>query len=249
MAADDLKVRILGCSDAFSTGGNYQTSFLVKTQHLHFLIDCGATILTSIQKYKVDAEAIRYIFITHFHGDHYGGLPYFLMYAKLHQKRKTPLCIYGPAGIKHRTLQLMEMLYQGSTEGDWGFDLAFKEYTSNTPVFFEGYTLTPFPVKHSAQALPHGFRFEIGTKVLAYSGDTTWVDELIALSHQADLFICECNFYDTQTEVHLDYKTLKHKWPGLTAQRLLLTHLGTEMLSRLASLDFECATDGLELSL
>ena len=87
-----------------------------------------------------------------------------------------------------------------------------------------------------------------GGQILAYSGDTEWVEALLAISAEADLFICECYGYDKTAPYHLDWETLSAKLPAITAQRLLLTHMSSRMLARRDTVDaprIALAEDGL----
>lgn len=105
-----MKLKILGCGDAFGSGGNLNTCFYVETSKIKFLIDCGATGLISLKKYKIEPSDIDYIFISHFHGDHFGGLP-FIMLDHFRKPRTKALYIVGPKGIKEKTLVCLELLY------------------------------------------------------------------------------------------------------------------------------------------
>ena len=68
---------------------------------------------------------------------------------------------------------------------------------------------------------PLALRVEYAGKVIAYSGDTEWTDALIDVAKDADLFVCECNFYDRKAPGHLDYMTLieKHSQIQVRADR------------------------------
>ena len=81
--------------------------------------------------------------------------------------------------------------------------------------------------------------------MLAFSGDTEWTDTLLELSAGADLFVCECFGYESAPPHHLDYRTLDAHRPALTCRRLLLTHMGEEMLARASALGLDAAHDGL----
>src|ERR1700760_1646363 len=70
--------------------------------------------------------------------------------------------------------------------------------------------ITAYPVVHSPATAPHALRVEYAGTTIAYSGDTEWTDALIEASADADVFICECNFFDTKAPGHLDYETLMH---------------------------------------
>jgi ribonuclease BN (tRNA processing enzyme) len=89
----------------------------------------------------------------------------------------------------------------------------------------------------------------MGTKVISYSGDTAWTESLEKLAKNADLFICECNFYEREVKEHLNYKLLKENISLLGYKQIMLTHLGKEMLQNLEKIDLDCAFDGKKIRL
>lgn len=92
-------------------------------------------------------------------------------------------------------------------------------------------------------------RIECDGKVLAYTGDTEWIDALIKSGQKADVLIAECYTYERKVRFHLDYSTLREKIPLIGARRVILTHMSPDMLSRCGDLkDHEAASDGLEVA-
>ena len=69
-----MRLQFIGTGDAFGSGGRFNTCFLVESSGLRFLIDCGATSLTALNRFDVDPDSIDAVFISHLHGDHFGGL-------------------------------------------------------------------------------------------------------------------------------------------------------------------------------
>src|SRR5207302_8674683 len=101
-AMGQVTVRFLGCGDAFGSGGRFQTCFLVRSDTARFLIDCGASSLIAMNRFGVDPAEIDLILLSHLHGDHYGGLPFFLLDAQILRRRTRPLVIAGPPGLRKR---------------------------------------------------------------------------------------------------------------------------------------------------
>jgi ribonuclease BN (tRNA processing enzyme) len=64
-----------------------------------------------------------------------------------------------------------------------------------------------------------------------------------------DLFLCECSFYEQESANHLNYKTLQENLTRLECRKLVLTHLGEEMLRRREELEATCAEDGMVIEL
>ncbi len=244
MNNQDISIQILGGGDAFGSGGNFQTSFYISSNDFHFLVDCGATALISMKKYFVAPELIDTIVLTHLHGDHFSGISFFLLDAQYVQRRKEPLHIIGPEGTEKKVFQALEIFYPGIEVEKFSYFIKFKEYHS-----FESFGAGPlqietFPVLHAAGAKPHGLRIKFGSKVLAFSGDTTWDDILFKIAENADVFMCECNFYETTNDNHLNYTLLQQKRKGLTCNKIILNHLGDEMLQNIDKIDLPIAEDG-----
>jgi len=106
-------------------------------------------------------------------------------------------------------------------------------------------TVTAFPVVHASGAPPYALRVDYGGRIIAYSGDTEWAESLVEAARDADLFVCEAYMFDRPVKFHLDYKTVEAQAERLGARRIILTHMGRDMLAREAEARFERAHDGL----
>jgi ribonuclease BN (tRNA processing enzyme) len=70
-----------------------------------------------------------------------------------------------------------------------------------------------------------------------------------ALADGADLFIAECYFFRKPVRFHLNYPDLVTHKTEIRAKRIVLTHLGKEMLANIDSVSEQCAYDGLVIAL
>jgi len=239
-----MRLQFLGCGDAFGSGGRFNTCFHVTTAESAFLIDCGASSMIALRKFGVDPNAIASIFITHLHGDHFGGLPFLLLDAQLVSRRTAPLTIAGPPGLAERLAATMEALFPGSSAIERRFPLDLVELTPGERRAVGGVTVTPYLVRHACGAPPFALRLESGGKVVAYTGDTEWTEALIPAAQEADLFIAEAYFHDKKIRYHLDWQSLAPHLPAIRPKRLILTHFSPDMLARLGDLPVEAAEDG-----
>ena len=122
-----VTITFAGSGDAFGSGGRFNTCFFVTTSATRFLIDCGATSLVAMQRAGVNPNAIDTVFITHLHGDHFGGLPFFLPDAQLISRRTAPLTLAGPPGFEARLMTIMEAMFAGSTKVERKYPFTIRE--------------------------------------------------------------------------------------------------------------------------
>jgi ribonuclease BN (tRNA processing enzyme) len=244
-----MRVQFLGCGDAFGSGGRFNTCFHVTAAGTAFLIDCGASSMIAMRKFGVDPNGIASIFITHLHGDHFAGIPFFILDAQLVSRRQAPLAIAGPPGLTERLRVTMEALFPGSSAIAQKFPLSVVELAPEERREIGGVTVTPYPVHHACGAPPYALRLESGGKVVAYTGDTEWTETLIPAAREADLFIAEAYFHDKKIRHHLDWRSLEPHLAAIRPKRLILTHFSPDMLSRVGSLPVEAAEDGKVISL
>jgi ribonuclease BN (tRNA processing enzyme) len=240
-----MQLRFVGCGDAFGSGGRFNTCFHVTGENVNFLIDCGATSLPALKQHNIARENIDLILITHFHGDHFAGLPFLLLDAQF-TRRSRPLVIAGPEGIETRLTQVMEALFEHSSQTRQRFELSVIALRPEETRTFGAVTVTPFPVVHGESGGPFlGYRIEAEGRVIAYSADTEWTDTLIPLGRDADLLIAEAYYYDRIVKNHLSLKTLEAHLPEIRPKRLILTHMNDDMLGRLEALGHTAASDGM----
>jgi ribonuclease Z len=90
-----FEVTILGNNSAVAAFGRHPTAQVLNVNHQLYLLDCGEGTQFQINKYRVKPSKIRYIFISHLHGDHFFGLVGLLTSMSL-MHREQPLTIFGP---------------------------------------------------------------------------------------------------------------------------------------------------------
>jgi ribonuclease BN (tRNA processing enzyme) len=240
-----MQLRFVGCGDALGSGGRANTCFHVTGKSVNFLIDCGASSLPALKRLEIARDDIDLILITHFHGDHFGGLPFLLLDAQF-TRRTRPLVIAGPEGIETRLAQVMEALFEHSSKTKQRFDLSVVALTPEETRSFGAVEVTPYPVMHGESGGPFlAYRIEAEGRVIAYSADTEWTETLIPAARNADLFIAEAYYYDKIVKNHLSLKTLEAHLPEINARRLILTHMSDDMLGRVDELPYAAAEDSM----
>lgn len=245
----NVTVQFLGSGDAFGSGGRFQACILVRSDDSSFLLDCGASSLIALRRFDVDPNSIDAILISHLHGDHFGGLPFFILDAQLVSRRERPLVIAGPPGLEARLPQAMEALFPGSSNVQQRFPVELIELPDGAPTGIGAIEVTPHAVVHASGAPAYALRVRCSDKLIAYSGDTEWTDALVRVADGADLFICEAYTFDKEMKFHLNYATLMQHRDALTCRRLVLTHMSANMLRRLGDIDVEAAEDGMVIEL
>ena len=241
-----MHIQFVGSGDAFGSGGRFNTCFHVVSEELNFLVDCGASSLIAMKRLGIDPNAIDLIVLTHYHADHCGGVPFFILNAQFVAKRVRPLAIAGPPPIKEWFPRQMEIAFAGSSHAAKKFEVSLVELAPEHPWVFRNAEIRSVRVRHG---LPpesyHGYRISIDGKVLAFSGDTEWTDSLIELGRDADLFVSEAYVYDRPVKMHLAYQQLIENLDLIRPKRLIITHMSNDMLTRGDATAYEKAQDGL----
>lgn len=245
-----MEFRVVGCGDAFGSGGRLNTCFHVTGKSTRFLLDCGATSMVGLHRENIDRPAIDLVLITHLHADHAGGLPFLVLDAQFFAKRTRPLTVAGPPGLSAWYPQAMELAFPGSSRTRQKFPLTLVELAADEAWRFADLAVRPSLVQHGEAIAPaYGYRIELDGRVLAYTGDTEWTETLVPLGRDADLLVAECYWFAKDVPWHLSWATLAKHLPRIAPRRTLLTHMSTDMLAHLADVSCETADDGLLLEI
>lgn len=243
-----VTVQFLGSGDAFASGGRFQACISVRSERAHVLLDCGTSSLVAMRQLGVDPESVDAVVVTHLHGDHFGGIPFLVLDAQF-GRRERPLLLAGPPGLRERALQAMDVFFPGSSTTERRFELRFVELAERIETVVGAVAVTGYEVPHASGAPAYALRLVCGGTVVAYSGDGAWSEALVEAARGADLFICEAYSFEKPIKHHLAYATLREHRARLDCRRIVLTHMGADMLARRAEVDEETAEDGLSLTL
>lgn len=244
-----VTVTFAGSGDAFGSGGRFQACIYLRPGGgSPVLLDCGATSLSALKRTGLDPGEVSAVFVSHLHGDHFGGLPFLILDGQF-SRRTKPLTIAGPPGIARRLTDTMECLFPGSSTVSRRFAVDVIELVPGTSTTTGGVTVRAWEADHPSGAPPLLLRLNLAGKTIAYTGDTAWTDALVAASQDADLLIAEAYYQDKKIPYHLRLADLDAHRHHLTARRVILTHMSADMLAGRRETHFDYADDGLTITL
>jgi len=150
-----LNILFLGTGGSWPTIKRNVTSIAVKRGSEIILFDCGEGTQRQFQKSKLSYMQISKIFITHFHGDHFLGIPGLIQTMQLND-REIPLHIYGPKGMIKLTDQLLSLGYFKPN-----YEIISHEINENDVIDFGEYYIKTLKVKHGVPTLAYALEEKI----------------------------------------------------------------------------------------
>jgi ribonuclease BN (tRNA processing enzyme) len=244
-----MKLHVLGCGDAFGSGGRHQSGYLVEASDRLFLLDCGPTTLLAMKRAGLNPSDLDAIILSHLHGDHFGGIPFFFIEYLYRKPRDNPLTIAGPPGVEERVRGLFELMYGNGQNVKEIPPTHFRVLSPQQQQSVNGVEVFPFRVPHQTHDTSLGLRVGYEGKQILFSGDSAWTDLFVGHARGVDLFLCECSFYSEQPGMHVNYLGLQANLSRLDCKKLVLTHMGEEMLARRHEVTATLAEDGMVIEI
>ena len=231
-----MKIKFLGTGSGKTSLNRYHSSLLITSNNFDLLVDCGDGISKAILKQNIDFNSIDSILISHFHADHFAGLPSLITQMKL-SSRKNDLKIFVHSSEKsfledfifhsylfkdRMTFKLKIISFDEENEIKVSEDLCF---ISKLNSHLEKYRKYDQQNKLGFASL--SFLFEDDENAVIYSGDIGTENDLLLFDQKVDWIITETT--------HIKPENLLNILNKIESSKLILTHIGDDYEKSLKS--------------
>lgn len=212
-----MELTIIGHWGGFPKAGEASSGYLLTHNDFHLLIDCGSAVLSKLQNI-ISAEKLDGIILSHYHPDHtadIGVIQHALYVGKFTNNYDRTLPIYGH-GLDREGFN--QLTYKDVAAGIF--------YKPEEILYVGPFRISFLQTHHTVPCF--AMKIEADGKALVYTGDTSYFKEMAVFSEQADVLLCESNFYkgmDGKSAGHMTSEEAGKTAHQAGVDKLILTHL------------------------
>lgn len=186
-----------------------------------FLLDCGFTTPHIYFSYYEDPDALDGVWISHFHGDHFFGVPLLLL-RFWEMGRRKKLFFAGQAGTEEKIVSAMELAYPGFISR-LQFSVDFLQIKAELP---HDILSTSWTVAENVHSQPcFSLRIDDGRQSVFYSGDGKPTSATISLARGCDLAVHESFLLAEEVANHGSISSCLDFARKAAVKKLALVHL------------------------
>jgi ribonuclease BN (tRNA processing enzyme) len=219
-----MKLTVVGSGTVVPNGNRNSASYFLETPDARVMLDCGAGSLHALDRFKLPWQKMTHMFVSHFHVDHVGelGSLFFAFKHGLRDEREEPLTLVGPRGLD-RVMRGLELAFGPDLfKPKFPVDVRLLDPGSRIEIGGEAH-LSVAKTPHTDESL--AVRVESAGRVICYTGDTEYSEQLAGFFSKADLLVAECSFRERKEGVpHLSIKDVATLAARACVARLVVTH-------------------------
>jgi len=228
-----VRLVVIGSADAYNAAGRGHSCYWLETRAGVWMVDFGATALQGLRRCGLDPGRLEGVVLTHFHGDHIGGLPYLLIDLAFNHDRRHPLSIAGPAGTRCRVEAVCRAAYGEVIDTRLPFVLDFIELPPRGRERLASLNVETWPAEHGSEGHALLLRVEEpGGVALAFTGDTAMVEAIFEAARGAACLVAECTELRAGTPGHCSWEEWRGSLSRVESASVVFTHLSAEVRAK-----------------
>ncbi|MEO8648100.1 MAG: MBL fold metallo-hydrolase, partial [Acidobacteriota bacterium] len=224
-----MELTVLGSGSSVPHAKRCSSAYWLGIGGAAVLLDCSAAAVSRMPAEGLDWSSLDAIWISHFHLDHCAGLAPLLFgtkHAPDTRRRKKPLMIFGPVGLRDLILRFSDANTYGLLEQPFPIEVVEVEPLEKFEIL-PGVEATTLKTPHTPESLAIHIRG--GGRTLVYTSDTGYAEAMSAFARRVDLLLMECSFYQNKpTAKHLVLAEAIMLVRKTQPKRTLLTHFYPE---------------------
>ncbi len=222
----DLKLELLflGTGNAFSMANRYWSSILINDR---ILLDASPIVVPHMKQLERELSKLEYIFITHFHADHFFGIPFLLLDFAYLRTLDHPLTIIGPKSVEEKITNTTNLGFTGVIEKlKDRININYFELDGPGTYSANDLKFTAIPMDHGG-AVAYGYKFKISGKTIGYTGDTDLCDGVLELAAGVDILIIELSNPHDDVPGHMNIQKIQKLQGQISHEtKIILNHVG-----------------------
>ncbi|CAN5174629.1 MBL fold metallo-hydrolase [soil metagenome] len=216
------RLTVIGSAGTHSSAERVCSSYLISHEGTNLLLDFGPGALHNLCK-VIDIADLHGIVISHMHPDHFLDL-YGLQYAlRFHPGNPGPVPVFGPSDM----YRMIEAILPEESMDKMAKLLRFETVVAGQSITVGALQVEMFAMNHPMECV--GSRVTAGSHVIAFSGDTAPTPQTTPLARDADLFLCDATWMESQrpipADVHCTGLEAGQAAAGADARCLVITHV------------------------
>ena len=174
-----MKLKVLGSGSIFVKDNS--SSFIIDDK---ILVDIPNGTCKALKKTNIDINQIEDVLITHFHGDHFFDMPFFIL--EKMKRNSGDIKIYCDSIGKKQINALMKIAFPNKQEKNCNYinDMKFE---------INKYSIKKVILEHEEGISNHGYIFYQENRNIGFTGDTTLCENVKKMAKECDYLICDCN--------------------------------------------------------
>ena len=200
---DALSAAVCGSRSPIPSPGRAETCVMVRAGENIYIVDIGDGSASNLRSWGIPFNKIKSVLLTHLHSDHISDLADLQLATWINENRETKLDVYGPDGVNlitegFETAYELDYFFRNTHHGEQiapldvaGLSPHIVDLDQPKIIDEDGLVVTAFKVVHDPVEPALGYRFDYKGRSLVISGDTSYSENLIEKSRDADVLIHE----------------------------------------------------------
>lgn len=232
-----MKIDFVGTGSIFASFNS--ASYLINDK---ILVDIPNGCCKAIKKMNKDVVDIEYIFITHFHGDHFLDIPFLL--SEIYARGSKKITLIGGADLKEKVYQATKLVFPSSYEKY----LTRNEITylcCEQDIKIDEIDIKRIRVNHGRMKEPYGYVFQYGDKIITFTGDTSLCESVEDMCKVSNYVVIDVTL-EEGNEAHIGIDNLECLANKYNDTIFITTHMRDDLREPIKSLNLKNVVVGYD---